>query len=87
MMDSTLLRLPQKGLTRLVLLDTLKNGGLAGGLALAFFSKKTSVPATVLVVFMIVHFLWLELKLKKPLDKDERFGRTGQKISAVDVRG
>ena len=59
-----LLRLPEKVLTSLVLLGTLKNYGLAGGLALALFSKETSVPATVSAVFMIVYFLWLELKLK-----------------------
>ena len=60
----TLLHLPEKVLTSLVLLGTLKNYGLAGGLALALFSKKTSVPATVSAVFMIVYIIWLELKLK-----------------------
>jgi BASS family bile acid:Na+ symporter len=59
-----LLHLPEKVLTSLVLLGTLKNYGLAGGLALALFSKKTSVPATVSAVFMIVYIVWLELKLK-----------------------
>ena len=59
-----LLRLPEKVLTSLVLLGTLKNYGLAGGLALALFSKKTSVPATVSAVSMIVYIIWLELKLK-----------------------
>jgi len=59
-----LLHLPEKVLTSLVLLGTLKNYGLAGGLALALFSKKTSVPATVSAVFMIVYIIWLELKLK-----------------------
>jgi BASS family bile acid:Na+ symporter len=60
-----LLHLPEKVLTSLVLLGTLKNYGLAGGLALALFSKKTSVPATVSAVFMIVYVIWLELKLKE----------------------
>ena len=59
-----LLHLPEKVLTSLVLLGTLKNYGLAGGLALALFSKKTSVPATVSAVFMIVYIIWLELKLR-----------------------
>jgi len=61
----TLLHLPEKVLTSLVLLGTLKNYGLAGGLALALFSKKTSVPATVSAVFMIVYVIWLEFKLKE----------------------
>jgi BASS family bile acid:Na+ symporter len=60
-----LLHLPERVLTSLVLLGTLKNYGLAGGLALALFSKKTSVPATVSAVFMIVYIIWLELKLKE----------------------
>jgi BASS family bile acid:Na+ symporter len=60
-----LLHLPQKVLTSLVLLGTLKNYGLAGGLALALFSKKTSVPATVSAVFMIIYIIWLELKLRR----------------------
>jgi BASS family bile acid:Na+ symporter len=60
-----LLQIPQKILTSLVLLGTLKNYGLAGGLALALFSKKTSVPATVSAVFMIIYIIWLELKLKR----------------------
>jgi len=59
-----LFHLPEKVLTSLVLLGTLKNYGLAGGLALALFSKKTSVPATVSAVFMIVYIIWLELKVK-----------------------
>jgi len=58
------LHIPLKVLTSLVLLGTLKNYGLAGGLALALFSKKTSVPATVSTVFMIVYIIWLELKLR-----------------------
>jgi len=42
--------------------NTLKKYGLAGGLALAFFSKNTSVPATVSSAFMTVYIIWLEFK-------------------------
>lgn len=49
-------------LTSLVLLGTLKNYGLAGGLALAIFSKRTALPATVSVIFMIVYIAWLGYK-------------------------
>jgi BASS family bile acid:Na+ symporter len=59
-----LLHIPQKVLTSLVLLGTLKNYGLAGGLALALFSKKTSVPATVSTVFMVVYIIWLEFRVR-----------------------
>ncbi len=48
--------------TSLVLLGTLKNYGLAGGLALTLFSPQTSVPAAVSTVFMIVYIIWLNLK-------------------------
>ncbi len=52
----------QPRLTSLVLLGTLKNYGLAGGLALTLFSPQTSVPAAVSTVFMIVYIIWLNLK-------------------------
>jgi BASS family bile acid:Na+ symporter len=57
-----LFHFPPKTLTSLILLGTLKNYGLAGGLALALFSEKTSVPATVSSVFMIVYIIWLQFK-------------------------
>jgi len=57
-----LFRVPHGRLTSLLLFGTIKNYGLAGGLALALFSKKTSVPATVSAVFMIVYIIWLEFK-------------------------
>jgi BASS family bile acid:Na+ symporter len=56
------LRIDPKTLTSLILLGTLKNYGLAGGLALALFSKWTAVPATVSVIFMIVYIIWLGFK-------------------------
>lgn len=59
-----LFHVPKKILTSLVLLGTLKNYGLAGGLALALFNKKTSVPATVSAVFMIIYVIWLEFRVR-----------------------
>ncbi|MCK5552640.1 MAG: hypothetical protein KAJ09_05800 [Deltaproteobacteria bacterium] len=55
-------RIDPKTLTSLILLGTLKNYGLAGGLALALFNKWTAVPATVSVIFMIVYIIWLGFK-------------------------
>jgi BASS family bile acid:Na+ symporter len=52
-------------LISLVLLGTLKNYGIAGGLALALFSKKTAVPATVSSVFMIVYIIWLNFEKRR----------------------
>jgi len=60
-----LLRVEPKTLVSLVLLGTLKNYGLAGAMALALFSEKTSVPATVSSVFMIVYVIWLESKKRR----------------------
>ncbi|MBN1102199.1 MAG: hypothetical protein JXL84_02165 [Deltaproteobacteria bacterium] len=49
----------------LVLLGTLKNYGVAGGIALALFDKQTALPATVSTVFMIVYVIWLNLKRRR----------------------
>jgi BASS family bile acid:Na+ symporter len=54
-----------KKLVGLMLLGTLKNYGLAGGLALALFSKESAVPSTVSVVFMIIYVIWLEFKKRR----------------------
>jgi bile acid:Na+ symporter, BASS family len=54
-----------KILTSLVLLGTIKNYGLAGGLALVLFSKQTAIPATVSTVFMFVYIVWLEFKSRR----------------------
>ncbi len=43
----------------LVMLGTLKNAALAGGLALSLFNKQTAVPATICAIFLIVYFIWL----------------------------
>jgi BASS family bile acid:Na+ symporter len=48
----------------LVLLGTLKNYGLSGGLALALFSTQTSVPSAVSTIFMIIYIIWLNAKMK-----------------------
>ena len=58
-------RIDRATLTSLVLLGTLKNYGIAGGLALALFSKKTAIPATVSTVFMIVYIIWLGFEKRR----------------------
>ncbi len=49
-------------LDSIVLLGTLKNTGLAAGIALTLFNQDTAVPATVTTVFMIVYFVWLSVR-------------------------
>ena len=55
-------RVDSQKVTSLVLLGTLKNTGLAAGLALTLFNEKTAVPATVNAIFMIVYIIWLSFK-------------------------
>ena len=56
------LKIDPKITITLVLLGTLKNYGLAGGVALMIFDKQTAVPATVSTIFMIVYIAWLSVK-------------------------
>lgn len=46
----------------LVLLGTLKNAALAGGLALSLFGEVAAVPPTVCAVFLILYFIWLSFR-------------------------
>ena len=63
------LQVPQQTLVGLVLLGTLKNYGLAGGLALTLFSKKSALPATVSAIFMITYIVYLQLKKRSCTDR------------------
>jgi bile acid:Na+ symporter, BASS family len=58
----SLFHIPLETRTSLVLLGTLKNQGLAGGLALALFSQEASLPAAVSTMFMVVYVIWLDFK-------------------------
>ena len=62
-----MMHLDRRTLTSLVLLGTLKNYGIAGGLALTLFSQETALPATVSSVFMIVYIIWLNFKKRVPV--------------------
>lgn len=45
--------------TSLILLGTLKNYGLTGGLALSLFGREAALPAAVGSLFLILYFIWL----------------------------
>jgi len=49
-------------LTSLILLGTLKNYGIASGLALTFLSRESVLPATVGTFFMIFYVMWLDFR-------------------------
>lgn len=57
-----LVRADRKNMVSLVLLGTLKNQGIAGGLAIALFAKEAALPSAVYSVFMIVYVMWLDLR-------------------------
>lgn len=60
-----LLGLERDVIVPLVLLGTLKNFGLAGGLALTLSSRQSAMPATVSSVFMIVYIIYLDIMAKR----------------------
>jgi BASS family bile acid:Na+ symporter len=62
------LEIPHSRRTSLVLLGTLKNQGMAGGLALTLFGKEAAIPAAVFTASMILYVIWLDMvqKVKQP---------------------
>jgi bile acid:Na+ symporter, BASS family len=59
-------------LVALVLLGTLKNYGVAGGLALTLFEKRTAMPATVASVFMVIYVIYLDVANRRRRTVDGR---------------
>ncbi|MBW2559848.1 MAG: hypothetical protein JRE40_03215 [Deltaproteobacteria bacterium] len=57
-----LLRINPQTTISLVLLGTIKNYGLAAGIALTLFSKESALPATVSTIFMFVYVIWMDFK-------------------------
>jgi len=56
------LRISSQTATSLVLLGTVKNYGIAGGIALAFFSDQTAMPVSIAVVFSVLYVIRLGFK-------------------------
>ena len=57
-----LFHIPKETRTSLVLLGTLKNQGLASGLALTLFGQAEALPSTVATMIMIGYIIWLDFK-------------------------
>jgi bile acid:Na+ symporter, BASS family len=57
-----LFKVDRKDVISLMLLGTLKNLGISGGLALSLFTKESALPAAVYNIFMILYFIWLDLR-------------------------
>jgi BASS family bile acid:Na+ symporter len=57
---SALCKVDKKNIISLVLQGTLKNQGIAGGLAIALFAKEAALPSAIYSIFMIVYIMWLD---------------------------
>ena len=53
-------KIDRKNMVSLVLLGTLKNQGIAGGLAITLFEKEAAIPSAIYSIFMIVYIMWLD---------------------------
>jgi bile acid:Na+ symporter, BASS family len=60
-----LLKQEPKNMVSFVLLGTLKNQGIAGGLAIALFDKEAAVPSAIYSIFMILYFMWLDWRKRR----------------------
>jgi len=60
-----LLKRDPKSMVSLILLGTLKNQGIAGGLAIALFEKEAALPSAVYSLFMIIYIMWLDLRRRR----------------------
>ncbi|MFO7569606.1 MAG: hypothetical protein R6W75_07385 [Smithellaceae bacterium] len=54
-----------KKVISLKLLGTLKNQGIAGGLAIVLFVEEAALPSAVYSIFMILYILWLDWRKKR----------------------
>jgi bile acid:Na+ symporter, BASS family len=53
-------KVDKRNIISLVLQGTLKNQGIAGGLAIALFEKEAALPSAIYSVFLILYFMWLD---------------------------
>lgn len=52
-------------LISLMLLGTLKNYGLSGGLALTFFNREAALPSAMGTIFLILYAIWLDIRQRR----------------------
>lgn len=62
-----LCRVDKKNVISLVLQGTLKNQGIAGGLAIALFAKEAALPSAIYSIIMILYIIWLDRRKQKAL--------------------
>lgn len=57
-------KIPAATLSSLLLLGTMKNYGLAGGIALYIFGNEAAVPALIFSIFMFLNCIWLKFRAR-----------------------
>lgn len=57
--------LPSSRVTSMLMLGTLKNFGLAAGLALTLFDPRSAVPATVSTIAFVPYLIWLSMRHRR----------------------
>ena len=55
----------RKNMISLVLQGTLKNQGIAGGLAISLFEKEAALPSAIYSIFMILYIMWLDWRKQR----------------------
>ena len=63
------LRLKHETAVSVILMGTLKNYSLSGGILLALFTERSTIPVSVSLVFGILLFVWLGFHLRKQSQK------------------
>lgn len=61
----TVFKVDKKDIVSIVLQGTIKNQGIAGGLAIALFEKEAALPSAVYSMFMILYIMWLDWRKSK----------------------
>jgi len=57
-------RVQNERINALMLLGTMKNCGLAGGIALTVFNQEVAVPALIFAVFTFINMNWLKWRMR-----------------------
>ena len=52
-------------ITSFLLMGTMKDCGLAGGIALILFNQEVALPSLIFAIFTLIHINWLKYKIKR----------------------
>ena len=60
---------PENKNTSFLLLGTMKDCGLAGGIALILFNQETALPSLIFAIFTFIYMNWLKYKMRHIINK------------------